>query len=111
MRERAISYPEIPGYGNFSGRSPSLCRPRISLAKCRCRNDLVNAVLQAAKGESRAILVTFRGVVENNIEDDFNIRPVQCLHHVAEFIHSAKWILPRTVGGCGAKNETGAYPQ
>ena len=42
-------------------------------------------------------LVAFRGVVEHDVENDFDARPVQRLDHVAELVHRAERILARAV--------------
>src|SRR5262245_25627711 len=42
-------------------------------------------------------MVAFGSVIEDNVENDLNPRPVQCLHHVAKFVDWAEWILTRAV--------------
>ncbi len=47
-----------------------------------------------AEAQRRPVLVAFGRVVEHDVENDLDPRPVQRLDHVAKFVHWAKRILP-----------------
>ena len=79
----------------------------IGVARAVLLQDVVGAVVQSAKAERRSAMVAFRGVVEDDIENDLDAGPMQRLDHVAKLVHRAERILARAVGLCGAKNETG----
>ena len=50
------------------------------------------------KRQRRPALVAFRGVVEHDVEDHLDPRPVQGLDHVAELVHRAERVLTRAEG-------------
>src|SRR6266436_7355281 len=52
-------------------------------------------------------MVSFRRVIEHNVENDLNAGSVQCFHHVAKFVHRAEWILTRTVALVRSKEGDG----
>ena len=60
--------------------------------------DVVGAVVQAAEAQRRPALVAFGGVIEHDVENDLDARPVQRLDHVAELVDRAERILARAVG-------------
>ena len=60
--------------------------------------DVVGVVLQAAEAERRSALVALGGVVEDNVEDDFQGRPVQRLNHVPELVERPERVLARAIG-------------
>ena len=51
-----------------------------------------------AEAQRRPAVVAFGGVVEHDVEDDLDARPVQRLDHVAELVHRAERIPARAVG-------------
>jgi hypothetical protein len=59
--------------------------------------DVVGWVVDAAETESRPCVIAFRRVVEYHVENDLDARAVQCLDHVAKFVHRAERILTRAV--------------
>ena len=69
----------------------------IGVAGAVLFENVVGAVLQPAEAQRRPVVVAFGGVIENNIENDFDARPVQRLHHVAKFVYRAERILARAV--------------
>ena len=42
-------------------------------------------------------MVAFRGVIEHDVKNDLDPRPVQRFDHVAKFVHRAQRILPRAI--------------
>lgn len=42
-------------------------------------------------------MVALRRVIENDIEDDLDIRPVECFDHVAELVDHCQWIAARAI--------------
>ena len=43
-------------------------------------------------------MVAFRGVIEHDVENDLDSRPVQRFDHVAKLVHRSQRILPRAIG-------------
>ena len=69
----------------------------VGVARAVVLEDVVRGVVQAAEAQRRPALVTFGGVVEHDVEDDLDARPVQRLDHVAELVHRAERIPARAV--------------
>src|ERR1700743_3014361 len=69
----------------------------IGLPSTGLLQNIVGAVFQPAKTQSGSVVIIFRGVVENDVEDDFDTSSVQSLHHVAKFDHGAQRISVRAV--------------
>ncbi len=59
--------------------------------------QVVSKILKAAQRKSRTHVIALGGMIENDVEDHFDARAVQRLHHISEFIHRAERMLPRTV--------------
>lgn len=60
--------------------------------------DVIGGIVQPAKTQRRSVVATFRGVVEHDVEDHFDARPVQRLDHVAELVHGTERVPARAVG-------------
>ena len=58
------------------------CRGRPAQADNRCRYPCPEL-------DRGAEFVPLAGMIENDIEDDFDPRPMQCLHHIAKFAQMA----------------------
>ena len=52
--------------------------------------NVIGGVIDAAETERRTCLVTFGGVIEDDVENHLNPCTVQCLNHVAKFVHWAQ---------------------
>ena len=63
--------------------------------------DVVRRVVQAAEAERRPVVVAFRRVVEDDVEDDLDAGAVQRLDQVAELVDGAERVAPRAVAGVG----------
>ena len=59
---------------------------------------VIGGVVKTAETQSRPVVTAFGSVVENDVENHFYARAMQCFHHIAEFVDGAKWILLRAVG-------------
>ena len=70
----------------------------VGVARLAPLEHVVGAVVEPAEAERRAVLVAFGGVVEDDVENHLDARPVQRLDHVAELVDRAERILPRAVG-------------
>src|SRR6266404_6116354 len=57
--------------------------------------EVVGAVIQSAEAKCWASVVSFRRVVEHNIENDLNAGPVECFDHVAKFVYWPERFLTR----------------
>ena len=66
----------------------------VGVARAILFKDVVNAVIDPAKTDSRPIVVAFGRVIEYDIENDFDSRPVQSFDHVAKLVYRAEWVLP-----------------
>src|SRR5262249_26017360 len=60
--------------------------------------DVVRHVVQPAKAESGAVVVTLRGVVEHDVEDDLDAGSVQRLDHVTKLVDGPLRIATGAVG-------------
>ena len=69
----------------------------IGIARAIVIENIVSAVVQTTKTQRRPVMVTFRRVVEHNVEDHLDTCPVQRLDHVAEFVQRAERVLARAV--------------
>ena len=69
----------------------------VGVARAVVLEDVVGGVVEAAEAQRRPALVALRGVVEHDVEDDLDARPVQRLDHVAELVHRAERIPARAV--------------
>src|SRR5262245_38117789 len=65
--------------------------------------DVVGAVVQSTEAERRAVVITFRTVVKDDIKNDLASRPMQRLHHIAKLIHRGEPTPTRAVGLVGRK--------
>ncbi len=65
--------------------------------------NVVRTVFQPPKAQSRALVVAFGSVVEDDVKDYLDSRPVQRLYHVTEFIYRAERTSKRAVGLVGRK--------
>src|SRR5882672_6741301 len=59
--------------------------------------NVVRTVLQPSKAQSRTVMVAFSGVIEDDVKNDLDARPVQRLHHVTKFIYRAESISTRAI--------------
>src|SRR5262245_6830116 len=57
--------------------------------------DVINRIIESAEAYSGAVLVPFCGVIENNIQDNFDACLVKGLHHIPKLIYRPQWILSR----------------
>ena len=48
--------------------------------------DVVGRVVDAAKGKGGTAVVALGGVIEDDVENDFNAGAMKCLYHVAKFV-------------------------
>ena len=69
----------------------------IGVARAVLFENVVGAVVEAAEAECRSLVVTLGGVVEHNVENDFDARAMQGFDHVAKFVDRAEPILTRAV--------------
>src|ERR1700752_2107116 len=60
--------------------------------------EIVGAVVDAAKTQCRPMVVAFRRVIEHDVQNDLNACSMQALDHIAKLIHGAKRVAPRTIG-------------
>ena len=65
--------------------------------------DVIRCVLQPAEAEGRAFMITLGSVVVHDVQDHFNARPVQRLHHIAKLVDGTQRILPGAVGQVRSK--------
>jgi hypothetical protein len=56
--------------------------------------EVVDVVRETAVAKRRAGPAAFGCVIEHDVQDDFEARAVQCLHHVAEFVERGQRIVP-----------------
>src|SRR5262249_39276798 len=69
----------------------------ISVARAVLFENIVGVVLQTAKTQRGPTVVSFSSVIEDNVENNLDARPVQRLDHVTKFINRSEWILTRAV--------------
>ena len=69
----------------------------VGVARAVWFEDVVGAIVQTAKAQRRPLMVAFGGVIEHDVENDLDARPVQRLDHVAKLVHRTKRILTRAV--------------
>ena len=69
----------------------------IGIARAVLVETVIGAVVQATETQCWSVLVTFRSVVEHNVENHLDLRPVQRLDHIAKFVQPAERILTRAV--------------
>src|SRR5258708_37364857 len=60
--------------------------------------NVVGAVIDAAKAQGRPVLTAFGSVIEDNVKNDLDACAVKGLNHVAELVDWAVNILTRAVG-------------
>src|SRR5262249_23639425 len=70
----------------------------IGVARAILLENVISSVVEPSKTQRRSVVITFGGVIEHNVENDLNTRPVQSLDHVAKLVQRPKRILPRAVG-------------
>jgi hypothetical protein len=78
---------------------------RNVVARCFRHQAVVARIVDAPKGERRAHLVAFRGVVVNDIEDDFETRVMEAGDHFLEFLE--RRTLLRSIAGIRCKEADG----
>src|SRR5262249_12468888 len=59
--------------------------------------DVVSTIIEPAETQRRSVVVPFGGVIEDNVENDLDTRPMQCLHHVAKLVDRAERVLTRAI--------------
>ena len=69
----------------------------IGIARAIFVENVISAVVQATQTQRGAVMVTFRRVVEHNVENHLDTCPVQRLNHVAELVQRAERVLARAV--------------
>jgi hypothetical protein len=69
----------------------------IGIARTILIENVISAVVQATETQSWAVMVTFGGVVEHNVENHLYTCPVQRLNHVAELVQRTERVLARAV--------------
>src|SRR4029077_8029578 len=60
--------------------------------------NVIGSVAQTAKTEGWPVLVAFGGVIEDNIENEFDTRAMERLNHIPELVQRPEWIPSRAVG-------------
>ena len=65
----------------------------VGVARAILFEDVVRRVVEPAKALRRSPLIALGGVVENDVEDDLDVRAVQGLHHVAKLVDRSERIL------------------
>ena len=66
----------------------------VGVARAILFKDVVSAVIDSAKTDSGPSVVAFGRVIEYDIENDFDSRPVQSFDHVAKLVDRPEWVLP-----------------
>ncbi len=69
----------------------------IGVARPIFLKDVVGAVVQPTETQRRPGVVAFRGVVEDDVENDLDARPMQRLDHVAKLVNGTQRVLTRAV--------------
>src|SRR6516225_1856246 len=69
----------------------------IRIARAVRLQDVVGGVVQPSEAERWAVVIPFRSVVEDHIEDDLDSGPVQRLDHVAKLFDRTDPIPARAV--------------
>ena len=62
----------------------------IGIAGAVLLEDVIGGVVESAEAKCRPVVVAFRSVVEDDVEDDLDAGPVQRLDHVPKFIDRAQ---------------------
>jgi hypothetical protein len=70
----------------------------VGVARAIFFEDVVSDVVNPPEAQRRSALVAFGGMVEDDVENGLNSRPVQFLDHVAKLIHWTERMLPPAVG-------------
>jgi hypothetical protein len=79
-------------------RVERISRPAvIRIARRILIENVVRAVIQAAETQRWPTVISLGRVVEDDVEDDLDPGAMECLHHIAELIHSAERVLTRAV--------------
>src|SRR6185437_11653710 len=71
---------------------------KVGVAGAVAFKQVVSTVIDSTKTECRAIVITLRCVIEDNVEDDFDPCSMQSLDHITELVDRSERILTRTVG-------------
>ena len=61
----------------------------VAIKAAAVAHHVIDFVFQTFKAQRRAKFITFRRVVEHDIQNDFDARRVQRLHHLLEFVDLA----------------------
>ena len=69
----------------------------VRVARAICFQDVVRRVVQPAQAQRRPAVVAFGGVVEHDVENHLEARPVQGLDHVAKLVDGTERIATRAV--------------
>src|SRR4030095_12773984 len=69
----------------------------ISVARLVLLEDVIEVIGKASIAQRRPIMGTFRGVIKDHIENDFDAGAVERLDHVAKFIDDPERFLSGTV--------------
>ena len=69
----------------------------VGVASAVVLQDIVRRVVQAPEAQRRPMVIALRGVIEHDVEDHLEARPVQRLHHVTELVDRTQRISTRAV--------------
>ena len=69
----------------------------IGVAWAVCLEDVVGGIIETAEAKRRAAMVSLRSVIEDNIEDDLQIRTMECFRRIAELIDRRDSIAARAI--------------
>ena len=73
-------------------------------------DDVINRIVQPSEGISRAALIPFAGVVEDDIQNHLDAGFVQGFDHLLELPHRIAVAVAAGVGGLGCKETDGVVP-
>src|SRR4051812_6147941 len=60
--------------------------------------DVVGGIIDAAETEGRAAMVAFGGVIEDDVEDDFDPGTMERFDHVPKLVNGAEGVAARAIG-------------
>ena len=69
----------------------------VGVARAILFENVVSDVVEAAKTQRRAVVIAFGSVIEHNVENHLDTRPVQRLDHVAKLVQWPERVLTRAI--------------
>ena len=69
----------------------------VGVARAILFENVVSGVVQAAKTQGRAVVIAFGSVIEHNVENHLDTRPVQRLDHITKLVQWPERILLRAI--------------